>query len=119
MKRMMTNGQLWLIEVDIDRVKKESPAIYLVLGKDFKKLTKNPTTAKAIKDLHRTVHAIQLQYIVHEKGAPQYVPGQEGKEWQYLESTEINGETITGPQVKESYMKEVGELFSRTISIEV
>jgi hypothetical protein len=80
MKRIMTYEQLWLIEVDIDRVKKESPAIYLVLDKEFRKLLKNPTTSKAINDLHRKVHAIQLNYVAHsEKGAPLYVPGQEAK----------------------------------------
>ncbi len=109
MTREMTNESLWIVEMDISRIKAEFPALALLFDNRFIKFYQD--NAMCMRILHKNLHEIQLKHIEHdEKEQPVYADSEEGKptDWKYLPGSD-----------KEAYMVDYKEFMHRSVKVHI
>lgn len=118
-KKSTTYSTLWVVDLNMDKLEEEFPALFFFQEDLFKSL-KNKNR-QHFTTMYRTVHDIQKVYIEHdEKGQPlraKKVKGRDG-EWQYKESCiGMNGQLLTGAAVEEEYKHRINAFLNTTITV--
>lgn len=124
MKKSLTYKQLWLLEIELDSLKKEVTVVGVFLDDKIKKFLNNPGNIQTMRSMHRQFHAIQKKYIVHDaENNPVYADPVEGqkKEWKYVPFVEAPGraEPLINEEVKKAYEEESNLFFQRSVKVEL
>ncbi len=121
MRRTITNGTLYQIEMDISQISSKSPGIHFLLETRIDSFFSR--NQQVLKIIHKRMHNIQKRFIEHdEKEKPMYAEAVEGqpKQWEYLESaTKTNGQLVTGDGVKTAYLEEAEDFLGRSVHVEL
>jgi hypothetical protein len=113
-KRTVTYQALWLLELNVENIRKEQPFIALTLGYKIDQFLKDTDVIRRI--LHMNVAQIQLKYIeIGEDSKP--TPSENG-DFNYL-ATVVgkDGKLLSGPEVKAAYLAEFNEFINRNAGV--